>query len=233
MMAVHFCEGEIASEADADRSDPSLTELFFFDLLARGHYVARRGMIAGSLVLGDAECEGLVSAVEGFLEERGDSARAATVKPYSAARLLWLRAAAAGLARERFTPEKAWAWHRQTSPFSSEPISSRRRPSINSRCGRRTPSIRETIDRELGWAAALGFNSMRVFLHHLLWERDREGFLERVEQFLDDRRPPRDRRDAGSLRRRLGPEPDASEDSARPGRTSTTPAGCRALGPRF
>ncbi|MCX7825239.1 MAG: 1,4-beta-xylanase, partial [Verrucomicrobiae bacterium] len=23
-----------------------------------------------------------------------------------------------------------------------------------------------TMDRELGWAASLGFNSMRVFLHH-------------------------------------------------------------------
>jgi hypothetical protein len=43
----------------------------------------------------------------------------------------------------------------------------------------------ETIDRELGWAEELGFNSMRVFLHHLLWEQDRDGFLARMEQFLD------------------------------------------------
>jgi hypothetical protein len=41
-----------------------------------------------------------------------------------------------------------------------------------------------TIDRELGWAEGLGFNSIRVFLHHLLWERDPEGFLRRMEQFL-------------------------------------------------
>jgi hypothetical protein len=41
-----------------------------------------------------------------------------------------------------------------------------------------------TIDRELGWAEGLGFNSVRVFLHHLLWEQDREGFLKRMEQFL-------------------------------------------------
>jgi hypothetical protein len=26
-----------------------------------------------------------------------------------------------------------------------------------------------TINRELGWAEELGFNAMRVFLHHLLW----------------------------------------------------------------
>jgi glutamate-1-semialdehyde 2,1-aminomutase len=75
MMAVHFCDGEIACEADADRGDPSLVELFFFDLLAAGYYIARRGMFAGSLVLGDAECEGLASAVEAFLEERGELLR--------------------------------------------------------------------------------------------------------------------------------------------------------------
>ena len=42
----------------------------------------------------------------------------------------------------------------------------------------------ETIDRELGWAADLGFNSVRVFLHHLLWVHDREGFLQRIDRFL-------------------------------------------------
>jgi hypothetical protein len=41
-----------------------------------------------------------------------------------------------------------------------------------------------TIDRELGWAASLGFNSVRVYLHHLLWEQDAEGFLKRMDQFL-------------------------------------------------
>jgi len=41
-----------------------------------------------------------------------------------------------------------------------------------------------TIDRELGWAEGLGFTSIRVFLHHLLWESDPQGFLERIDQFL-------------------------------------------------
>lgn len=40
------------------------------------------------------------------------------------------------------------------------------------------------IDRELSWAAGLGFNSIRVFLHHLLWEQDSTGFLSRIETFL-------------------------------------------------
>ena len=41
-----------------------------------------------------------------------------------------------------------------------------------------------TIDRELGWAANLGFTSIRVFLHDLLWQQDKKGFLERMDQFL-------------------------------------------------
>lgn len=42
-----------------------------------------------------------------------------------------------------------------------------------------------TIDRELGWAAAIGMNTMRVFLHHALWETDKEGFKKRINQYLD------------------------------------------------
>jgi hypothetical protein len=41
------------------------------------------------------------------------------------------------------------------------------------------------IDRELGWAEGLGFNSVRVFLHNLLWTRDSQGFLKRIDQFMD------------------------------------------------
>jgi hypothetical protein len=41
-----------------------------------------------------------------------------------------------------------------------------------------------TIDRELGWAEQLGFNSVRVFLHNLPWEQDSRGFLDRLDKFL-------------------------------------------------
>ncbi len=41
-----------------------------------------------------------------------------------------------------------------------------------------------TIDRELGWAAGLGMNTVRVYLHDLLWQQDSEGFLKRMDQFL-------------------------------------------------
>lgn len=41
-----------------------------------------------------------------------------------------------------------------------------------------------TIDRELGWAHSLGFNSMRVFLHDIPYKQDPEAFLGRIDQFL-------------------------------------------------
>lgn len=40
------------------------------------------------------------------------------------------------------------------------------------------------IDRELGWAADLGMNSMRVFLHDLMWEGDGSAYLRRIDEFL-------------------------------------------------
>ncbi|XRD90752.1 cellulase family glycosylhydrolase [Dyella nitratireducens] len=40
------------------------------------------------------------------------------------------------------------------------------------------------IDEELGWAQGLGMNTMRVFLHNLLWEQDPKGFKQRIDTFL-------------------------------------------------
>jgi hypothetical protein len=40
------------------------------------------------------------------------------------------------------------------------------------------------IDKELGWAEAMGMNTMRVFLHDLLWRQDAPGFRKRIDQFL-------------------------------------------------
>ena len=42
----------------------------------------------------------------------------------------------------------------------------------------------QTIDRELGWAANIGMNCMRVYLHHAAWEVDKEGFKNRLNQYL-------------------------------------------------
>jgi hypothetical protein len=43
----------------------------------------------------------------------------------------------------------------------------------------------ETIRRELGWAAGLGFNSMRVYLHDLAWQADPAGFKGRIARYLE------------------------------------------------
>lgn len=42
-----------------------------------------------------------------------------------------------------------------------------------------------TVNRELGWAADMGMNTMRVYLHDLPYKEDAEGFLERMDTFLD------------------------------------------------
>ena len=43
----------------------------------------------------------------------------------------------------------------------------------------------DTIDKELGWAAKIGMNTVRVFLHDMLWQQDSDGFIERIDLFLD------------------------------------------------
>ena len=40
------------------------------------------------------------------------------------------------------------------------------------------------IDTEFTWAEAMGMNTMRVFLHDLLWQQDAAGFQKRIDQFL-------------------------------------------------
>lgn len=42
----------------------------------------------------------------------------------------------------------------------------------------------DTIDRELGYAEGIGMNTMRVYLHSLAYKADKEGFKERMEEYL-------------------------------------------------
>ena len=70
MLAVHFRDGAILNEADADAGNQDLKELFFFDLLDRGVYIARRGMIVLSLVQDEAAFTRLEGAVEDFVRLR-------------------------------------------------------------------------------------------------------------------------------------------------------------------
>jgi glutamate-1-semialdehyde 2,1-aminomutase len=66
MMQPHFRKAPIERPYAATPKEHALRELYFFDLLAAGIYIARRGMIAMSLPIGEAECDRLVAAVDEF-----------------------------------------------------------------------------------------------------------------------------------------------------------------------
>jgi glutamate-1-semialdehyde 2,1-aminomutase len=70
MMCFHFTDRPLRNAAEVAAADQKLKELLFLDLLERGYYIARRGMIALSLMIGDAECDGFVGAVEEWLDLR-------------------------------------------------------------------------------------------------------------------------------------------------------------------
>ncbi len=61
----------------------------------------------------------------------------------------------------------------------------------------------QTIHRELGWAAALGFNPAQAFLHDLVWQADQDGFEQRISAYLRTA-AQRDLRREGSFQDRAG-----------------------------
>jgi hypothetical protein len=84
----------------------------------------------------------------------------------------------------RWSTEKAKAWHDRVGWL----VGCNYAPSyaINQlEMWQRETFDLQTIDRELGWAAAIGFNSVRVFLHDLVWQQDSDDYLARFESFLE------------------------------------------------
>jgi hypothetical protein len=95
-----------------------------------------------------------------------------------------LTAAQVAYATQRWTPERAHEW------YAAQPwlVGCNFAPStaINQlEMWQADTFDQETIDRELGWAKSLGMNTVRVFLHELPWQEEREGFFERVDKFLE------------------------------------------------
>ena len=87
-------------------------------------------------------------------------------------------------ARDRWTPEQAHAWY-DAQPWM---VGCNFLPStaINQlEMWQADTFDTETIDRELGWAANIGMNSIRVYLHDIPWREDREGYFQRIDRFLD------------------------------------------------
>lgn len=94
-----------------------------------------------------------------------------------------LPAAEAGAEASRWTAEKAQAW----AGAHPQPVGCNYIPAyaVNQlEMWQAETFDLPSIDRELGWAEGLGFNSVRVFLHDLAWRQDPAGFLDRMDQFL-------------------------------------------------
>lgn len=70
MMNAHFTRNPIHSPADLAGADTAARDLLFFDLLAQGIWLPRRGMVNLSLPVEDGHCATLIGAVETFLDER-------------------------------------------------------------------------------------------------------------------------------------------------------------------
>jgi glutamate-1-semialdehyde 2,1-aminomutase len=67
LMTAHFQRTPIASAGDIDPA-PGLRELFHLDLLTRGFYLARRGLVALSLAIEPDDLDAFVGAVAAFVE---------------------------------------------------------------------------------------------------------------------------------------------------------------------
>ena len=84
------------------------------------------------------------------------------------------------------------------------------------------------IDAELRVARLIGFNTVRVFLHDLLWAQDRKGFQRRLAQFVDIAARHGIKPLFVLVRLVLGPAAEAWAQHEPPTPGCTTPAGCRA-----
>lgn len=99
--------------------------------------------------------------------------------------LLFLLATAlsAGAATKQWTPEEANAWYaKQPWPVGANYVPATAISQLEMWQAETWDPKR--IDLELGWAESLGFNTMRVFLHNIVWDTDSKAYLERIEEFL-------------------------------------------------
>ena len=68
MAAPHFRAGPVDRPYQLTPAEEGLRELFFFEMLEAGIYLARRGMVALTLPTTDADLDRFVDAVAGFVE---------------------------------------------------------------------------------------------------------------------------------------------------------------------
>jgi glutamate-1-semialdehyde 2,1-aminomutase len=71
MLTAHFRSGPITRPYAATPDEEALRELFFFDMLEAGIYLARRGMVALSLPVAAPDIARFIAAVGEFVQSRG------------------------------------------------------------------------------------------------------------------------------------------------------------------
>jgi glutamate-1-semialdehyde 2,1-aminomutase len=70
MLNVHMRSAPVRTPADAAQGNAILRELFFFDMIEQGVWMAPRGMINLSLPITEADGDTFIGAVEEFIESR-------------------------------------------------------------------------------------------------------------------------------------------------------------------
>jgi len=70
MISMHMTDAPIRSQQDTEKGNAQLRDLFYFDLVARGIWFAKRGMFALSISLDEQDADKLVDAVEEFAKTR-------------------------------------------------------------------------------------------------------------------------------------------------------------------
>ena len=85
---------------------------------------------------------------------------------------------------DRWTAKKAWAWY-EKQPWL---VGCNFLPSsaVNDvEMWQKESFDAKTIDRELGWAQDLGFNTVRVFVNYAVWEADPDALKGNLRRFLE------------------------------------------------
>ncbi|UUZ68561.1 aminotransferase class III-fold pyridoxal phosphate-dependent enzyme [Polaromonas sp. P2-4] len=81
VMQLHATARPLRNPADMAGADDRIKALLFFDLLERGVFLARRGLVALSLPFGDAEADTFVSALDAVVQARQPLLPARTPSP--------------------------------------------------------------------------------------------------------------------------------------------------------
>jgi hypothetical protein len=117
------------------------------------------------------------------IEQESTTMKSRSVFFLSAAVIVVILYATAAWTETRWSEQKANSWYRQQPWLVGSNYVPR--SAINQLEMWQEASFNPAeIDQELSWAEAMGMNTMRVFLHDLLWQQDAVGFQKRINEFL-------------------------------------------------